>query len=81
MKLRELWLEEAALGVRVNALQRRSWAARASSTRSSRRSSSARGMQVVIAVELEALHQGQRSLDFARLGDGDGPGELDATSR
>jgi hypothetical protein len=30
----------------------------------------------VVAVELEALHQSERSLDLARFGDGDGPVEL-----
>jgi hypothetical protein len=34
-------------------------------------------MQIVVAVELEALHQGERGLDVARFGDGDGAVELD----
>jgi hypothetical protein len=34
-------------------------------------------VQVVVAVELEALDQGERGLDLARFGDGGGPVELD----
>ena len=36
----------------------------------------ARRMQIVVAVELEALHQRERGLDLARFGDGGGPVEL-----
>src|SRR5918999_1520783 len=36
----------------------------------------ARRVQVVVAVELQALHQGERGFDLARFGDGDGPVEL-----
>jgi hypothetical protein len=35
-----------------------------------------RRVQIVVAVELEALDQGERGLDVARFGDGDGPVEL-----
>ena len=37
----------------------------------------ARRMQIRIAVELEALHEGERGLDVARFGDGAGLVELD----
>ena len=36
----------------------------------------ARGVQVVVAVEVEALDQGERALDVARLGDRGGLVEL-----
>src|SRR6266511_5299200 len=34
-------------------------------------------VEIVVAVELEALDQGERGLDLAGFGDGDGPVQLD----
>src|SRR5207244_12328355 len=69
--------EEAAFGVRVNELEgavvgRAGVVDAIEPTQQLR----ARRVQIVVEVELEALDQGERGLDLARLGDGDGPVQL-----
>jgi len=77
LELRQPPLEEAALGVRMNELERavvgRAGVFDAIEPAQQLR---ARRVQIVVAVELEALHQRERGLDLARFGDGDGLVEL-----
>src|SRR5918994_5569269 len=66
-------LEEAPLGVRVNKLER-AVVGRAGVFDAIEPSQQLglRRVQIVVAVELEALHQGERGLDMTRFGDSDG---------